>query len=273
MSTMDHAAAHERIEDLLLEPTRLDALAGSGAPGDIALREHLAGCPSCRADLDGWHRLQRGLAASLPSPAGAAAAVAPIEVPPSMRTRVLAAIRSSHRAVVPLPIERPAHARQRGAWFGLLAASLVVVLGATAVTLDQAGRRTVAEAESDALATIVVAVDKVLAAPHRIVELQRPDGTAAGSISWSRHDWIVLTTAIAEPPGDQRFMCWLEEDGRSVPVGVMDFAGGTAYWVASLDDWATWEIGPETRFVVTLEAIGTQARSGPTVLSADLGAS
>jgi hypothetical protein len=273
MSAMDHAAAHERIEDLVLEPARLDALPGSQAPEDVALREHLAGCQSCQADLEGWHRLQRSLAASLPSPTEAAAAVEPIEVPPSVRTRVIAAIRTGERGVVPLSVERPYRARPRGAWFGLLAASLVVVLGAAVVTFDQAGRRAAAEAESDALSTIVVAVDKVLAAPHKIVELQQPDGTAAGSISWSRHDWVVLTTAIAEPPSGKTFKCWLEEGGESVPVGVMDFAGGTAYWVASLDDWATWEIGPDTRFVVTLESTDASSRSGPTVLSADLSTS
>ena len=41
----------------------------------------------------------------------------------------------------------------------------------------------------------------------------------------------------------------------------MDFAGQTAYWVASVDEWATWEIGPTTRFVVTLGA-GRPAPSG-----------
>ena len=48
-------------------------------------------------------------------------------------------------------------------------------------------------------------------------------------------------------------------------------AGGTAYWVATLDDWQTWEIGPTTEFVVSLEADGAATRSGPIVLSADLG--
>ena len=54
-------------------------------------------------------------------------------------------------------------------------------------------------------------------------------------------------------------------------VGQMQFAGGTAYWVGSLDEWATWEIGPETHFVVTLEAADAQVRTGTPVLSADLG--
>jgi hypothetical protein len=51
----------------------------------------------------------------------------------------------------------------------------------------------------------------------------------------------------------------------------MDFADGTAYWVATLDEWQTWEIGPSTRFVVSLEAADAQVRTGPPVLSAALG--
>jgi hypothetical protein len=131
--------------------------------------------------------------------------------------------------------------------------------------------RGTAEAEATALTNIVAAVDRVLAAPHKIVELRHPDGATAGSISWSRHDWVVLTTALTEPPADQRYKCWLVEADRSVMVGQMFFAGGTAYWVGSLDQWATWEIGPETQFVVTLEAAGAQDRTGTPVLSADLG--
>ena len=51
-------------------------------------------------------------------------------------------------------------------------------------------------------------------------------------------------------------------------VGQMQFAGGTAYWVGSLDEWATWEIGPETQFVVTLEAA---ERAGPNRHAGPLG--
>ena len=74
-----------------------------------------------------------------------------------------------------------------------------------------------------------------------------------------------------EPASGQRYKCWLEEGDRSVAVGLMECAGGTAYWVETLEDWATWEIGPDTAFVVSLEAADAQSRSGPIVLSADLG--
>ena len=285
MSQMDHAAAHERIADLLLEPVRLAGLDHSADPEDAALREHLATCPGCRADLESWRRLGRAVGQALPSDAAAATdAVEPIDAPPSLRARVIGAVHdaaqggAAHDGGLGTPVSlqaRRAGSIERGArrlapWLGL-AASLIVIVGASWITLDQVRLRGTAEAEATALTNVVAAVDRVLAAPHRIVELRHPDGAGAGSISWSRHDWVVLTTALTEPPADQRYKCWLEEADRSVMVGQMDFAGGTAYWVGSLDEWATWEIGPETQFVVTLEAADAQDRTGTPILSADLG--
>jgi hypothetical protein len=270
MSPMDHAAAHERIEDLLLEPGRLEALEASSAPEDVALRQHLDGCPACRSDLESWRQVQRHVADALPASADAVRDVEPIEVPPSLRTRVLAAVQPGDRPLTAITMDRPARARLRAPWLAL-AASLVVLVGSAVITLDQVAQRASADAEARALATLVAAVDGVLATDHRIVALRDPNGTAAGSISWSRHDWVVLTDALTQPPSGQLYKCWLEDGDRSVSVGIMEFAGGTAYWVETLDDWATWEIGPNTEFVVSLEASGAQSRSGPIVLSADLG--
>lgn len=269
MSSMDHAAAHERIEDLLLEPSRLEGLDASAAPEDVALREHLDGCPACRSDLESWSLVQRQVAEALPAGTEAVRDVEPIEVPPSLRTQVLAAVQSGERPLAPIAMERRTQARPRAIWLGL-AASLVLLLGSAVITLDQANRRAVAESEANALATLVAAVHGVLATDHRIVELRRPDGTSVGSVSWSRRDWVVLTKALTQPPSGQRYRCWLEDGDKSVPVGVMEFAGGTAYWVETLDEWATWEIGPETEFIVSLEAADAPSRSGPIVLSADL---
>lgn len=272
MTAMDHAAAHERIEDLLLEPAKLAALDGSTAPDDMGLREHLAGCPACRADLDAWRRLQHGLAVALPRSADAAAAsVERIELPPSLRARTIEAVRGSAPEAAPISIARARSRLRVATWVGL-AASLIVLSGSAVITVDQVARRSAAEADAQALSSALAAVDRVLAAPgHRIVALTNPNGAAAGSISWSSHDLVVLSTALTPPPGNQRYRCWLEEDAGSVLVGSMYFAGGTAYWVGSLDEWATFQIGPATRFVVTLEAADGQQRTGPAVLSADLG--
>jgi hypothetical protein len=273
MSTMDHGAAHERIEDLVLEPKHLSALAESSEPADIALREHLASCPTCRADLAGWEQLQRRLSAALPGSAEAAtAAVEPTELPPSLRAAVISAARDADRSPAPTSIVRARPRRAIVGWLGL-AAALVIVAGAGLFTLDQASRRATAEADTQALTSALGAVDRVLAAPdHWVVPLRNPAGTASGSISWSSNDLVVLTTALAPPPAGQQYLCWLREPGSSSVIGKMYFAGRTAYWIGSLDEWATFRIGTDTRFAVTLSPIDGGLPSDPEVLSADLGA-
>ena len=273
MSAMDHAAAHERIEDLILEPTRLGSLAESSDPADVALREHLAGCPVCRADLAGLERLQHRLAAALPGSAEAAtSAVEPIELPPSLRAAVLTAAREADRSPAPTSIVRARRPRRvLAGWLGL-AAAIALVVGAGVLTFDQVNQRWAAEAEARALASTLAAVDRVLGAPeHWVVALQDPAGVASGSISWSSNDLVVLTTALAPPPADQEYQCWLQEPDSGAVIGKMYFAGRTAYWVGSLDEWATFRIGPDTRFVVTLSPIGDHRKPGPEVLSANLG--
>jgi hypothetical protein len=273
MSAMDHAAAHERIEDLLLDPRRLADLEASTAAEDVALREHVASCPACRADLDAWRSLEGAMTASLPrSAAEATSATEPTELPPSLRAAVIAKARSEPRA--PRSIETaPSRRASRVAPLLAMAAVLVLVIGSAFVVVDQAGKRAAAEAETAGLTTALAAVDRVLATPnHVVVQLHRPDGTAAGSISWSRHDWVVITNALTRPPDGQRYLCWLVEDDSAQLIGDMQFAGSTAFWAASVDKWATWEIKATTRFVVTLQPIGTTRLSGPPVLEAALGA-
>jgi Anti-sigma-K factor rskA len=282
MTAMDHGAAHERIEELLLEPARLAGLDSSRAPEDLALREHLAGCPTCRADLEGWARLQAALSDALPGAAAeAGAALEPMEPPASLRARVLSAVRAeapteaASLARVPMAeTRRRAWFVQPGAaWLGLAAALVVMVVGA-GVLLNQAARLAAEQARVENLGEAVAAVDRILAEPgHRIVALKTQAGADAGSISWSRHDWVVLTSALGEPTADQRYTCWLENGSKSFRVGVMEFAGQTAYWVATVDNWKTWEIDASTRFVVSLEPVGAQTRTGGVVLQAALGAS
>jgi hypothetical protein len=273
---MDHAAAHERIEDLLLEPARLAALETSSAPEDAALREHLAGCAACAADLESWRRLQVAVESAIPRDTDAraqAAAVEPLELPPSLRARVLAAVdtdrHESSGPGAPVSITRARRGYRLGPWVGL-AAGFIVLAGAGVIAVDQVGQRAAAEASAQELQEAIAVVDRMLATDHKVVALQTTAGAPAGTISWSRHDWVVLTSALPTPAADREYLCWLETDGRSVPIGHMEFAGPTAYWVASLDEWQTWEIEESTRFVVTLEPAGAQVRSGPAILEARL---
>jgi hypothetical protein len=281
---MDHAAAHERIEELLLRPAELAALHASGVPADVGLRDHVAGCPACREDLESWQRLGFAIADALPHASAAAiASVEPIDMLPSLRTSVIASIHGSgstegSRSKRPVSIDRRIPSRdvpapsgwRRVAPWTALAAAIAVMLGFGAMTIDQATERAHASAEAAALTKLAETVRDVLAADHVIVPLQRADGTNAGSISWSRHDWVVLTSALSAPPAGQRYRCWLEDGSRSVAVGSMEFAGSTAYWAAALDDWQTWEIEDSTQFVVSLESGNPTSRTGDVVLSADL---
>lgn len=275
MSTMDHGAAHERIEDLVLEPVRLAALADSADPADVALREHVATCPTCRADLAGWERLQHRLSVSLPGSVEAArAAVEPVELPPSLRAVVITAAREADHAPAPTSMveARSRRARRRAlAWLGV-AAAVVVLAGAGLLAVNQVAQLSAAQADARALSATIAALDRVLTTPdHRVVPLLNPAGVASGSISWSSQDLVVLTTALEPPPADQEYLCWLEgPNGRTV-IGKMYFAGRIAYWIGSLDEWATFRIGSNTRFSVTLSPIERRRPSGPEVLSADLG--
>jgi hypothetical protein len=282
MSAMDHGTAHERIEDLLLEPARLAGLDASHAEEDLALREHLAGCPACQADLDSWARLQAVVRDALPgSMPELKAAVEAIDLPPSLRARVLASVRaaSTEAPLAPLSMAKgprrwAAFQAPRTAWLGLAAALVVLVVGA-GVLVNQAARLNGAREEARGLAAVMAAVDRVLSEPqHRVVALTTPQGAAGGSISWTRHDLVVLSTSLPAPKPGEVYRCWLFSDGEGWAVGKMYFAGDTAYWVGSLDEWASFEIGPSTQFRVSLEPPGADpsTRSGPVVLEAALGA-
>ena len=280
MSTMDHAAAHEQIETLLLDPRRLAAFDTSTAPEDAALREHVAGCATCRADLDAWRGLGSAISSSLPRSADAAlAATEPLDLPPSLRATVLAKVRAEPRSGVAAPrsIESAPGAiagrrRNRLAPLLAIAAGLVLVVGSAFAVVDQVTRRQAAEAETAVLTNVVAAVDRVLAEPnHVVVQLKTPGGSNAGSISWSRHDWVVITNVLERPQAGQHYTCWLVDDDGSQRIGTMEFAGDTAFWVASVDRWATWEIKPTTRFVVTLDTDGSPPRTSPPILEAALG--
>jgi hypothetical protein len=276
MRPMDHAAAHERIEDLLLDPRRLADLEASTAPDDVALREHVAGCAACRADLEGWRALEAAIASSLPRSTDEALAVTePTELPPSLRATVLAGARSEQKASssIALAVPRRSGGPSRLAPLLAMAAALILVVGSAWVVVDQANRRAAAEAENAALTSVLAAVDRVLASPgHVVVQLHQPDGTNAGSISWSRHDWVVITNALARPAAGSTYLCWLVEGDAAQRIGTMQFAGTTAFWVASVDKWATWEIKPTTKFIVTLHPDCGQQPQGPTLLEAALGA-
>jgi anti-sigma factor RsiW len=283
MRPMDHAEAHERIADLAIEPGRLNALADSNSTEDAALLAHIASCQDCAAEIAGWRETHDRLAGALRRSAAAhgverdgPASVEPIRAPASLRDGVLAAVRSDGETASSAPAEKPPPARVGRGWswrpalLGLAAVLAILVAGGSAYRAQEE-RVESARAQEAALATVTASLDRILASDSpQIVALHRSDGTAAGSISWSRQDIVVLTTALEEPPAGQEYRCWLENDGQRTPIGRMEYADEVSFWAASLDEWATITIGPGTRFGVSLEPISGPG-GGPAVLEAALG--
>ena len=277
---MDHAAAHERIADLALEPGGLEAALAPDAP-DRALAAHVITCEACQADVATWlgvhGRLGRALAAGRP---GERPDIDPIEPGTSLRAGVLAAATAEPR---PRAIPTAGRGVARPAFLGIqlprfsstlvgLAAALVVAVGGTYLLAGPTANLLQTVDEARTLSAVVTAVNRVLADPdHRVVGLRTPDGRSGGSITLARHDLVILTSAISEPAEGSVYRCWLRGADDEILIGRMHFARGTAYWVGSLDEWASISLAPGTGFFVSLETGPEGAHhSGPVVLEADL---
>ena len=318
MSPLSHAAAHERLADLALEPGALDRI---GSPVVDALAAHVASCDTCRRDVDAWRRTHERLEAARGTGVDRVdladlARDEPIAAPAELRGTILRAVRelpataeptaalAPAATAEPTPISRPAPVavpmsgsdRTAGITPESAAASgeptrlpivrrlpimtrllpLVAVLAiavfGTGVLVDQSSRLDRARQDTARLESVAATLDRVLRDPaHEVVALRSPDGTASGTISWSAHDVVVLTTALAPPPADRIYRCWIERDGTRSPVGQMWFSGGTAFWNGSLDGWATISLDAGGTFGVSLEP-AADAAGNPAVLSAELGA-
>jgi hypothetical protein len=285
MTALGHADAHERLADLALEPGALDRI---GPPAVDPLSAHIATCLVCATEVRAWRQTHAGLDAARGSGVdrvdlGDLAIDDAITVPVGLREAVLEAVRDLPEAdrrqatalrdtaqpppVVLEPRRRPGYARRL---LPLAAALGIVALGA-GLLIDQGLRLDRAQQQTAGLEALAVTVDRVLSDPnHRVVSLHAADGTASGSISWSRHDIAVLTLALEPPPPDRVYRCWIERDGVRSPVGKMWFSGGTAYWNGSLDEWATTSFEAGGTFGISLEPVSAPA-GNPAVLVADLG--
>ncbi|MBI3746359.1 MAG: anti-sigma factor [Chloroflexi bacterium] len=308
MTTLSHSAAHERLADLALEPAAFQRfaegleIAGPAGSTDDAdqLAAHVAGCADCRAELEAWLRVHATVIGALDGPEGRMpladlATERPIAAPASLRSAVAAIAvpsgsaeaggtsespaRAARRPQGPSSVAvdrvaadaRPKRTARRSARLLPLVAVLAVVLASGGLLLDQARQLDRARADAAALATVTATLDRVLLDPtHRAVALTAADGSIGGSLVWSGHDLVVLTTALAQPSGEAVYRCWIERDGKRSPVGRMFFADGTGYWIGSLGAWATTSFTAGSRFGISLEPAGGST-GAPAVLQAALG--
>jgi hypothetical protein len=280
MMPLGHAEAHERLADLALEPGALDQI---GPPDGDPLAAHIVTCESCRAEIEEWKQTQARLDEARgtgPSRLDLAdlATDDPITTPPALRGAILRAVRTAPVPVpagpepppLPLPGARRAFRIPGARRLLPLVAVLAVVAVGAGLAIDQAARLDRAHQQTAALESVAATVDRVLRDPnHRVVDLRGADGVVRGSLSWSSHDLVVLTTALEPPPPDRVYRCWIERDGERSPVGKMWFAGATAFWNGTLDEWATTSFEAGGTFGVSLEPISGPV-GNPAVLVADL---
>jgi hypothetical protein len=282
---LDHAAAHEWIADLALVPGGIETALASPAPQNRALAEHVAGCERCQADIGAWRAVQQTVGGALRATAsGQRRDLEPIEPGAELRRAVLAAARDARARPTEWPAgtsERPRQASIGGLHLPAfrvpslvlgLAAAFVVAIGGTLLLAGPAQDLSHQIAEARALSGVVASVDRILSdGGHRTITLHDTAGRDAGTVSWSSHDLVVLTAAIQAPAAGQTYRCWLSGAKGETAIGSMEFAGGTAYWVGALDEWASISLDPGSTFYVTLESGAPgSSHAGPVVLEGDL---
>jgi anti-sigma-K factor RskA len=281
---MDHAEAHERIADLAIEPRRLVDLELDPSPEELDLLAHVAGCATCRAELDAWRRtheavleaaitggvatesqLDRGLSkGNLEPPADLRAAVAAI---PGRSPRLLDPVDGA--AAAPLvAAKRRRPARQVVALAAVIVVGLIIGLGAFA--FDQTRHADLAQDQIKGLTALSTSVDRVLRdAGHTSVALIGLDGSPAGTAAWSSDEIVVITTALTPPGPGAEYRCWVDRDGKRTAIGVMRFADDIAYWWGPMGRYEDLPLDGGGTLGVSLELIGEDGGNAP-ILTGEL---
>jgi hypothetical protein len=291
---MDHDEALEALELAALEPGGLDRLMAGDTTVAAAVAGHVAGCPSCAAELERLSAqvpLLRDVIRTTP-PAdlrartldlvqargvarGAARDASP-QLEPAVHARPVVL---PDPAPVPAPAPVQAHVATRTArsvlpWIAAIAAAVVISVVASAAIV---GARLDAElAARDTqiaqLSAVTTATLSVTAEPDvERVALVSPDGAAtAGSLlfSPSTTELVVVATDLAPAPAGQEYRCWVVRDGEREVVGKMFFGGDLAYWVG--DVAAVAGLTEAATFGVSLVEVGGTSVDADPVISGDL---
>jgi hypothetical protein len=258
---MDHAEARDRLADALLTPGGLDAALLADDPATAELRDHLAGCAECRAEVDALDMtgllLATGAPDDLPAPADA-------------RARILATVKETGRprpvpatVVATPPIAAPAAPRWRlprlALPFAAGAMAVLLIAGALLVA-DLAAQRDRTQRQVAAVVEVVAATGQILANPdHASLALSGPDGARGGTVLYSpsSEQLVVWGRGLDETAPGERYDCYVIHGDQTIPVGYMRQAGDLAYWVGSAPPGTS--LGsPGDRFVVISNEAGSE---------------
>lgn len=286
---MEHVEARELLETAAVEPGGFERLMAGDTAEASALAGHLAGCPSCAADMERLRRdstVIRSVVRSLP--------------PPDLRERTLAFVAAVGRergtgtvgavaaagavaaGAVAAPIElapdRAVAGPGSGAgrfgrvlpWAASLAAVLIVAVAGTSLLVGGSRDRVINEQSAQIgalskIATYTLRIDGQPDATH--VDLASTSGTdATASLLFSRAtgELVILAEGLTPAPTGQEYRCWMEVDGRRTRIGRMFFAGEVAFWVGEVPTLGAAD--DATGFGVTLVAAGGESVDGDPVL-------
>jgi hypothetical protein len=278
---MDHAEARELLEIAAVEPGGFARLVAGDTPEAAALAGHLAGCPSCAAEME---RLR--LSAAM---IREAVRLAP---PPELRERTLAFVAAVGRprgaaadvqldAIAPTPISPatpPGVAERRfiGAaarpslWLATLAAALIIAVAGTAFFVGASRDRQIADQAEEIhslsdVAAWTVRVDQQADAHHVALAAATGNGPTGTLIySPTTTDVVVVATGLTPPPAGMEYRCWVESGGTRQRIGKMFLGADIAYWVGPVPSLAGLAAG--STFGVSLVPLSGDPVSGDPVL-------
>jgi len=272
---MDHTEVLELLQDAAIEPGGLERLMAGDTPTAGAVAGHLAGCPSCAAELE---QLRRSVGLIRP----AVRAVPP----PELRQRTLDYVAAVGRPRTPVaegpgrgraPDAAPPGSRRVVRRFppmrvlAALAAALIVAVTGTGFLVGSSrdGAIRVQAAELEALGDVARWTMRVDGQPdaRRVTLASSTGGTTAGTLlfSPSTTELVVVADALALPLTGHEYRCWVEVDGVRKPIGKMFFGGDLAYWVGPVS--AVAGLPADATFGVSLVDLTTPGTTGEPVLS------
>jgi anti-sigma factor RsiW len=181
-----------------------------------SFERHLAGCPTCRAEV-----------ASLRETSALLADAATTTPPPALRDAVLSDI-TRVRPLPPLTVGGPVHRRR---WFPALVAAVVLALVGVGGAVWQPWR--------DDTSQTLSATDQVLQDPEaQRVSQTLPNGATATVVrSPKEHRAVIVTDDLPPAPDGKVYQLWLQTPSEDmVPAGLMPAGGSTALLEGDADD-------------------------------------
>ena len=288
MGAMDHAEVRELLEDAAIEPGGLERLMAGDTPSASLVAGHLAGCPDCAEELERLRRSveliapairsvpppelrERTLAyvAAVGRPRGAAAAVATAVAEPGPAPS-LHPVPVAASAPLQAPVSIAARRSLRLAPLLGLAAALVLAIsgGAFVANASRDAESRLQAAELDALGDVARGTIRLDAQPD--VQRVALAGSTAGPtgeliFSPTSTEVVVVADGLTPAASGHEYRCWVEQDGKRLPIGKMFFGGSVAYWVGPVPALATLR-GP-AMFGVSLIELGATDGRGQQVLA------